>query len=93
MAFTLESAVAASTAFYILVYSLGLSLPLAKDVSKSAALVAKCNAVAQAEEKLYSQGVFEYGGEKLLLLEGSPQKMVELLSLTHDLSLYFRTDE
>lgn len=92
MAFTLESAVAASTAFYILVHSLGLSLPVATKVRSGAELVGKSNATVQTEEKFYGYSIYQQGDEVLPLIEGSPQRMVEILSLTHDLLLFFRSD-
>lgn len=92
MAFTLESAVTASTAFCILVHSLGLSLPVALAVRSNAELVGGSNAIAQTKEKFYCHSFYQRDDELLPLIEGSPQRMVEMISLAHDLSLYFRSD-
>ncbi|NLV99174.1 MAG: hypothetical protein GX034_05195 [Clostridiaceae bacterium] len=92
MAFTLESAVAASAGFYILIHSLGLSLPVADDVRFSAEIVGRSNTAVQTEEKFYECSFYEYEGEYLPLLKSSPQRMIELVSLAHDLSLFFRSD-
>ena len=92
MAFTLESAVAASTAFYILVHSLGLSLPVATELHTGADLLGRSNAAVQEEESFYSQGYYHYGEYDLPQSEGSPQRMVELLSLSHDVTRLLRND-
>ena len=92
MAFTLESAIVSSTAFYILVQSLGFSLPIADDVRMSAEIVGRSNTTVQIEEKFYERSIYEHDGEYLPTLKHSPQRMIELVSLAHDLSLFFRSD-
>lgn len=87
MAFTLESAVAASTAFTILIQSLGMSFPLARKFRSAAEIVAETNARSQKKERFYAREEFWQINDSLPYLETSPQRMVELVSLTHDLLL------